>query len=99
MKLLINLKILVNYQMRTKLDVFSENTIRVNKIALILILSNYTIYKFKMKKFYNPEEVISSIGIMQSFKSALKNRMICDLKLYKRDYFIQHWDPGGEHMI
>ena len=78
---------------------FSENNIRVNTIALILILSNYTIYKFKMKKFYNPEEVISSIGIMQSFKSALKNRMICDLKLYKREYFIQHWDPGGEHMI
>ena len=72
---------------------------QTNVISLIIAMSNHTIYKFKMKKIYNSNEIISPEQIMCSFTKNLKNRIICDLKIHSLEFFGQLWDPGGCKLI
>ena len=74
---------------------FTLKRIDIKVIQFIITLSNYTLYKFKMNKFYNVGTEITESNIKFSFLQALKNRIICDHKNMMLNNFINTWDPGG----
>ena len=76
-----------------------SNIINKNATQLIITLSNYTMYKFKMKKFYNVESNINGNNIMYSFINAIKNRIIIDLRIRGISVFRDNWDPGGQQHL
>ena len=77
----------------------SDNNCKINTILLLIAMSNYTIYKYKMKKFYNIEETVTSDNLTQTFRNFLKNRIICDIMIHCREEFVELWDPGGQRSI
>ena len=78
---------------------FSDENRCSNIIQMVITLANYTIYKFKLKKFFNIEHDISSQSIETSFILKLKNRIIIDHKRMSHTVFLDVWDPGGQNRL
>ena len=64
-------------------------------INFLITVSNYCIYKTKMKKFYNLNDRISINDSKFSFTHKIKNRVITDHGRETTSDFINTWDPGG----
>ena len=99
---------LINALKIQSLNITEENFVYANLdskkketfvIQLIITLCNYTIYKFKMSKFYNIDVEINCIMIKYSFLQSLKNRILCDHNNMIINTFIDTWDPGGENKL
>merc|ERR1712090_6544 len=63
----------------------------INVLQLIITLSNYSIYKLKMRKFYNQECFTNRSSLKLSFLLSTKNRIICDHKKLTMRNFIDTW--------
>ena len=66
-------------------------------IQYLIVLSNYLMYKLKMKKYYCPEEVINENLVMQELLLNLKKRILLDETRLKHEEFLKVWDPGGKN--
>ena len=74
------------------------NNYNNSKIKQYLItLSNYTIYKYKIMKFYNVVTEVSEQQILNTFILKLKYRVASDHKRFNFLDFIDIWDPGENH--
>ena len=67
-------------------------------INFLITVSNYCIYKTKMKKFYNVNDRITVNDSKFSFIHKVKCRVITDHGRKKSRDFINIWDPGGLKM-
>ena len=77
-----------------------RNNDRVNKILqFIITVSNYCMYKAKMKKYYNVDTEVSDIQIAKSFIDTVKDRIMVDHKRMNVIEFKETWDPGGTYSI
>ena len=73
-----------------------NNKIDSNKIVqYLIVLSNYLMYKNKLKKFYCPEELIDTYPMNNDFINNIKNRIFCDFTRMSLVKFFKIWDPGG----
>ena len=70
-----------------------------NIMKYVIILSNYNIYKNKMKKHYCYDSIIDINQAKYDFKSSLKKRIICDHHRMNQTTFLETWDPGGNNII
>ena len=70
-----------------------DNALKVTQF--IITLSNYIMYKHKMKKFYNITTNVNSDLICKEFIGKLKFRILSDHKRLPYESFIDLWDPGG----
>ena len=68
-------------------------------VQFIITSSNYTIYKFKMKKFFNVDANINETSILHAFIQKVKSRIATDLKRMNSDLFNEIWDPGGRNSL
>ena len=78
---------------------FKNDGIDNNIRKFIITVANYTIYKAKMKKFYNVDTNVSNIDIAKIFIETVKNRIIIDHKRMNQFKFKETWDPGGTHSL
>ena len=68
-------------------------------IQYLIVLSNYVIYRVKMKKFYNLNYTPSISESLYAFRHRLKFRIICDSKRWSRVQVLETWDPGGQNLL
>ena len=68
-------------------------------IQYLIVLSNYVIYRVKMKKFYNLNYTPSISESLYAFRHRLKFRIICDSRRWSRDQVLETWDPGGQNLL
>ena len=68
-------------------------------IQYIIVLSNYVIYRLKMKKYYNCDFLPNTSESMHVFIHRLKFRIICDSKRWSREKLCETWDPGGNNLL
>ena len=69
-----------------------------NKIFhYIITASNYSIYKIKMKKFYDSNYIVTEEAAMHAFSNRLKLRIICDHRRLSFEKFKEQWDPNNSH--
>ena len=66
---------------------------------LVITVGNYTIYKEKMKKFYNVDTNVSANQIAKNFIDSLKNRITNDHNRMSVIEFKKTWDPGGTNSL
>ena len=83
--------------------VFSHftNLNEINKIThYIITLCNYSIYRIKMKKFYDRNYVVVNNEVNHTFTNRLKMRIICDHKRLNIVNFQEIWDPNdSQHLF
>ena len=65
----------------------------------IITATNYTIYRIKMKKFYDRSYVVTNEEAMYSFINRLKLRIICDHKRLSIGKFMEFWDPNENQLL
>ena len=78
---------------------FKNDGIDNNIRKFIVTAANYTIYKAKMKKFYNVDTNVSNIDIAKIFIETVKNRITIDHKRMSQLNFKETWDPGGSQSL
>jgi len=65
----------------------------------MITLCNYSIYKTKMKKFFDPNYMVSNQDPLYSFINNLKVRIICDHKRLSLEKFRYIWDPHNTEQM
>ena len=82
--------------------VFSNFTTlnKINRIThYIITLCNYSIYRIKMKKFYDRNYVVVNNEVNHSFTNRLKLRIICDHRRFSFENFQEIWDPNDSQQL
>ena len=72
----------------------------INRIThYIITLCNYSIYRIKMKKFYDRNYVVVNNEVNHSFTNRLKLRIICDHRRFSFENFQEIWDPNDSQQL
>ena len=79
-------------------SVMREKTNAAKVSQLIITLSNFVIYQFKLKKFFNVTAEVNEHMISNNFISKLKFRILSDHKRLTYRDFIGLWDPGEPYI-
>ena len=65
----------------------------------MITLCNHSIYKTKMKKFFDPDYMVLNQDPLYNFINSLKVRIICDHKRLSLEKFKYIWDPHNTKEI
>ena len=68
-------------------------------LQYILVVCNYSMYRLKLKKFYDAEFRVSAINVIYSFINRIKLRIICDHRRLDYPEFIKIWDRNNNHHL
>ena len=79
-------------------SIMREKTNAAKVAQLIITLSNFVIYQFKLKKFFNVTAEVNEHMISNNFISKLKFRILSDHKRLTYRDFIGLWDPGEPYI-
>ena len=79
---------------------FFNNTNVTNKaLQYIICASNYSIYKVKLKKFFNSEYLLSDEEAMFCFINRVKLRILCDFRRLEFQKFTEVWDAQNSQNL
>ena len=100
--MLLNVYNIRNVQFSEEKIVYSciENKNRPNNIIqLIITTANYSIYRMKMKKYYDHEFIISQENPVYTFVNRMKMRIMCDHIRFSFMEFKNIWDPNNTQAL
>ena len=68
-------------------------------LQYIITASNYSIYKVKMKLFYDPSYVVTNEAATYIFVKIIKQRIFCDHRRLCFEKFKEIWDPNNSRVL
>ena len=80
-------------------SLFPQTNYEIMVIQYIVTLSNYSIFRIKMKKYFDREYIVCNTDPFYFFLEKLKSRIIIDHKRLKIRKFKEYWDPNNNYEI
>ena len=72
---------------------FRQNEIKDKVMQYLVTVSNYSIFRVKMKKFYDRQHIITNEEPLYIFLNRIKIRITCDHKRLNYNNFKEIWAP------
>ena len=80
-------------------SVFDEDYEDLKEIHFIITACNYSIYRIKVKKFFDPSYSLSSQEAINSYKILIKSRITCDHYRFNSSSFNSSWNKRNTNEI
>ena len=90
---------ILNLDMNAKVFSYARNDNLDTVIQYIITVSNYCIYRIKMKKFYDINYFVKREDPVYMLINRIKSRIICDHRRFQIEKFKNIWDPNNLQLL